>query len=130
MKVVEINTVKRSLILDNEALTQYFERIMKENQINGRVLGCIVIPDHHRLYWLELRYNNLFTRYSILCQKRILFKCFCKEAYRKPEAFQQERSRMEHEIEAELCKNVEGTTLAFVVFDSIWTVQQVRHLVT
>ena len=109
---------------------RFFERVIEENGIDGKVLCCVVIPDYHMLYSLEHKYKHLFMRYSMFHGKPPFLKCFCKKAYLDQKVFQRQVLKLDEDIDSQLYQNIEATNLAFIAFDKISVARQIKDIVT
>jgi hypothetical protein len=116
--------------MDQETIVRFFERVMRHNEIVGKVLCCVVIPDYHKLYKLEWQTKNLFTRYHILHEDPPALQCLCKKEYLDHAAFEQKLESIDKDIDKQLCNEIRPSNLAFVVFDSINVAKRVKDVVT
>lgn len=114
--------------LDNHFISQFFERLMAENNIEGEVLCCVVIPDYHKLYKHEWQREHLVTRYSMLHMRPPMFKCLCRKEYLNPSWFNVAMNNMDFKIDNDMCQEIKASNLAFIVFDNITAARKIKDL--
>ena len=104
----------------------FFDQLMKENKVEGEILCCVVIPDYHQLYKLEWKREHLITRYDLLRLKTPLLKCFVRKEYLDPDHFDTALKTIDYKIDTNICQDLTGSHLAFIVFDKISTARAVK----
>lgn len=116
--------------MDHESIVRFFEKVMKHNKVDGKVLCCIVIPDFHKLYKLEWQWKQLFSRYQILSCDPPALQCLCKKEYLDRMAFQEKLEQIDNKIDKQLCNDIHTSNLAYIVFDKIAVAKRMKDIVT
>lgn len=120
-----------SFELDPAPIKEYFKSALKQAGSQGDVKACIVMPDLSKLFEIDSKKEELLIR-------RFMFQryppasclhCFASKSYLDQEAFEQQVHKYETESKAALSGKIVGTTTAFVVFDSIETLQVARSTI-
>lgn len=111
-------------------MIHFFNDVMQRNNIDGKVLCCVVIPDYSRLYKLEWDWKNTFARYHMLHNDPPALQCCVSKAYLDDEAFEKKTNKIDRKIDIALCKEIRVSNLAFIAFDRISVAKKVKDLIT
>lgn len=105
--------------------------MLRQAGCEGDIKACIVLPDLSKLFQIDNKKEELLVR-------RFMFKryppasclqTFASKSYFDQDAFDKEVGKYERESKDALGEQVSGTTTAFIVFDSIATLQTARNAI-
>ena len=119
----------KGLPLDFDPIIRSFKEVMAENNIEGKILGVIVIPDYHRIYKIGRKWYHTFVRHEILHDDPPILKCFCKKRYINEVEYEKEMLKLDFQTDIEHCRELKGSTLAFIAFDSVSVAKQIQKFV-
>lgn len=129
---LSLTAVPESFELDPRPITQFFQASLMQHGSQGEVKACIVEPDLAEFCKIENEKQKLMLR-------RFMFKryppggcmsTFASKAYLEQGAFEEEL--LKHEISSQkfFQEQIYGSNTAFIVFDSIETLQMAQRSIS
>lgn len=117
--------------LDFTNLVTFFQNVIQDCGGEGKILACIVIPDHSKLYDFERKREHVIMRYEMFRDDPPpLSWCFGSEAYLEDDAFERRIDQIDFQVDKQLTKHLKGTNTAFLLLDSLHTVLNIKNTVT
>lgn len=111
----------------SQHLANYLSRLLVDG---GSVLSCVIIPDYNRLYKLEQERMYLLSRRNIFKHvQQPALKCFAKDSYFNDVLLGIELAQLDHRIDLEMTKAIYSSQTAFVLLDSVSTVQRLTQAI-